>query len=187
MPIEQHRHSPKGLGSDRDGDGSTGVDNLLSSNETIGTLHGDTPTGVLSQVLSDLEHQPSTLGGDLGALELDVQGVEDGREVGSVELDVDDGSDDLLDGTDLGSGGGGVGSGRDCRVEGNTLAGSFVRSGGEEEEGKASSVRRRRRGVKVAIAIGSRFRPWRRERRQVENNQDNQVSWYCFSFLLTFC
>lgn len=127
MHIKQHRHSPKGLGSDRDGDGSTGVDDLLSSDETVGTLHGDTPTGVLSQVLSDLEHQSSTLRGDLATLELDVQGVEDRRKVGSVELDVDDGSDDRLDGSDLGGGGGGVGSGRDCRVEESKLAGSFER------------------------------------------------------------
>jgi hypothetical protein len=127
LHIKQHRHSPKGLGSDRDGDGSTGVDDLLSSDETVGTLHGDTPTGVLSQVLSDLEHQSSTLRGDLATLELDVQGVEDRRKVGSVELDVDDGSDDRLDGSDLGGGGGGVGSGRDCRVEESKLAGSFER------------------------------------------------------------
>lgn len=96
-------------------------------------------------MLSDLEHQSSTLGGDLATLELNVQGVEDRREVGSVELDIDDGSDDRLDGSDLGGGGGGVGSGRDCRVEESKLAGSFVWSGGEEEEGKASSVRRQRR------------------------------------------
>jgi hypothetical protein len=127
LHIKQHRHSPKGLGSDRDGDGSTGVDDLLSSDETVGTLHGDTPTGVFSQVLSDLEHQSSTLRGDLATLELDVQGVEDRRKVGSVELDVDDGSDDRLDGSDLGGGGGGVGSGRDCRVEESKLAGSFER------------------------------------------------------------
>lgn len=105
--------SPKGLGSDGDGNRSAGIDDLLSTDQTVGTLHGDTPTSVLSHVLSDLEDQPSTLGGDLGTLELNVQGVEDGREIGRVELDVDDGSDDLLDGSDLGGGGGGVGSGGD--------------------------------------------------------------------------
>jgi hypothetical protein len=106
-------NSPKGLGTDWDLDGGTSVDNLLSSNETVGSLHGDTPTGALTQVLGNLQDQSSTLGGDLRTLELNVQGVQDGRKLGSVELDIDDGSDNLLDGTDLGSSGGSVGSGRD--------------------------------------------------------------------------
>ena len=69
-------------------------------------------------MLSDLEDQTSSLGSDLGTLELNVQGVEDRREFGSVELDIDDGSDDGFDGSDLGGSRGGVGSGGDCGGEG---------------------------------------------------------------------
>jgi hypothetical protein len=108
------RDSPEGLGTDRDHDGSTGIDDLLSTDQTIRTLHGDTPDGVLTQMLSDLEDESTSLWGDLGTLELNVQGVEDGGEFGSVELDVNDGSDDGFDGSDLGGRGGGVGSGGDC-------------------------------------------------------------------------
>ena len=112
------RDSPKGLGTDRDHDGSTGIDDLLTTDQTIRTLHSDTPDRVLTQMLSDLEDQTSSLGSDLGTLELNVQGVEDGGEFGSVELDVDDGSDDGFDGSDLGGSRGGVGSGGDCGGEG---------------------------------------------------------------------
>ncbi len=81
------------------------------------THHGNTPDGVLTQVLSDLEHQPTTFWLNLAISELDVQSVQDGREVVRVKVNIDDGSDDGLDGTSKSGGRGGVvadGSSVDC-------------------------------------------------------------------------
>jgi hypothetical protein len=62
-------------------------------------------------VLGDLEHKSSS---SLVTRELDLEGVEDGREVVRVEVDIDDGTNDGLDGTGLDSRGGSVGSGGGC-------------------------------------------------------------------------
>jgi hypothetical protein len=102
--------STEGLGTDGDGDGCTSVDNLLTSNETIGTFHGDTSTGVLTQVLGHFEDESTTFGSLLVTFELNVEGVQNGGQVGGVELNIDDGTDDGLDLTDGQVGGGSVGS-----------------------------------------------------------------------------
>lgn len=102
--------STEGLGTDGDGDGRTSVDDLLTSDETIGTLHGNASDSVLTQVLGDFENESTTFGGLLFTFELDVEGVQDGGQVGGVELDVNDGTDDGLDLTDNTGSGGGVGS-----------------------------------------------------------------------------
>ena len=103
--------STEGLGTDGDGDGRTGVDDLLASDETVGTLHGDASDGVLTQVLGALEDESTAFGGLLVAFELDLEGVQDGGQVFSVELNIDDGTDDGLDLTDGVAGSrGGVGS-----------------------------------------------------------------------------
>lgn len=59
---------------------------------------------------SNLQDQPSTLGSNLLTLELNVEGVEDRRKLGAIEVDVDDGTNNLLDGSDLVVGSAGVGS-----------------------------------------------------------------------------
>ena len=102
--------SPKSGGSDGDGDGSTSVDDLLASDETLGTVHGNGSDSVLTQVLGDLEDKSSS--SSLSA-ELDLEGVQDRGEVVRVEVDIDDGTNDGLDGTGLNGSGGSVGSGRD--------------------------------------------------------------------------
>lgn len=103
------KNVPKSSGTDGDGDGGTSVGDLLSSDETGSGVHGDTSDSVLTQVLGDLEDELS-LGS--GSLKLDLEGVQDRGEVVGVKVDVDDGTNDGLDGSDLGSGGGSVRSSR---------------------------------------------------------------------------
>lgn len=99
--------APKSSGTDWDLDGGTSVDDLLSSDETGGGVHGNGSDGVLTQVLGDLEDELS-LGS--ATLELDLEGVQDRGQVLGVEVDIDDGTNDGLDGTDLVGSGGSVGS-----------------------------------------------------------------------------
>jgi hypothetical protein len=82
----------------------------LTSDETIGTFHGNASDSVLTQVLGDFENESATFGCPLSTLELDVKGVQDGRQIGGVELDIDDGTNDGLDLTDREVGRGSVGS-----------------------------------------------------------------------------
>ena len=75
-------------------DGSTGIDDLLSTNETLSTVHGNGTDRVLAKVSGDLEDETT-------AVEvLDLEGVENGGKVVSLELDIDDGTNDSLDLTD---------------------------------------------------------------------------------------
>jgi hypothetical protein len=109
------KYSPKGLGADGDGDGGTGVDDGLATDKTLGTVHGNAADGVLTEVLGDLEDEAATLRLGLALGKLDVEGVEDGGEVIRLEVDVDDGTNDGLDGAGLARRGGSVGAGGlDC-------------------------------------------------------------------------
>ena len=101
--VAHHVDNPtQGLGADGDHDGGSGVVDHLSTNETLGTVHGDGTDGVLSQVLGHLQDQ-------LGLAVLDNEGVEDFGQA-LVKLDVNDSTDDGDD-LALGKGGGGRGSG----------------------------------------------------------------------------
>lgn len=79
--------------ADGDHDGGAGVDDLGTTNETLGTVHGNGTDGVLTQVGSDLENETTTVE------VLNLKGVQDRREAVRVELDVDDGTNDGLDDT----------------------------------------------------------------------------------------
>ena len=61
------------------------------------TVHGNASHSVLTQVLGDLENETTVgwLGLTLG--KLDVEGVENGRQVVAVKVDIDDGTNDSLD------------------------------------------------------------------------------------------
>jgi len=76
--------------ADRNGNRSTSVRSLGATNETLSTVHSNATNDILAQVLSDLEDQLLVVVGRL-------QSVQDRRQLGSVELDVDDGTDDLVD------------------------------------------------------------------------------------------
>jgi sugar (pentulose or hexulose) kinase len=76
--------------ADRDGNGSTSVGSLGTTNKTLSTVHGNATNDILTQVLSDLEDQLLVVVGGL-------KSVQDRRQLGSVELDVDDGTTDLVD------------------------------------------------------------------------------------------
>ena len=82
-------------------DWRSGVDDWLSADETLRSVHGDGPDGVLSQVLGHLQDEP-------GLAALHVEGVEDLGEA-LVELHVNDGADDGQDLALVGGGGGGGG------------------------------------------------------------------------------
>lgn len=69
----------KSQASSRDENGQKAFIYLLTSDETLGTVHGDGPNGVLSEVLSDLEDKSRLTSGD-------VQSVQDFREA-ILELD----------------------------------------------------------------------------------------------------
>ena len=76
----------KGLLAHGDGDGETLILDNIASDETLSTVHGNGPDGVLSKVLGDLQDE-------LGLPADDSEGVEDLREA-IVELDVHNGTDD---------------------------------------------------------------------------------------------
>lgn len=77
--------------ADGDLDGGTSVDDLLATNETLGTVHSNGTDRVLTQVSGDLEDETT-------AVEvLDLESVQDGRESISLELHVNDSTDDCLD------------------------------------------------------------------------------------------
>lgn len=71
-------------------DGGAGVEDLLATDEPISGVHGDGADGVLSQMLCDLEN-------DADVMILHLERRQDGREA-SLELDVDDGTNDGGDG-----------------------------------------------------------------------------------------
>jgi hypothetical protein len=102
---------PESLGTNGDGDGGTSVDHLLATDETVGTVHGNATDSVLTEVLRDLEDEAATLGLGLALDELDVESVKDSGELVTVELDVDDGTNDGLDLANLVRGGGSVRAG----------------------------------------------------------------------------
>ena len=84
----------EGSGTDRDLDGSTGVDDLLATDKTLGTVHGNSTDRVLTEVGSDLEHETA-------AMEvLDLEGIKNWGKGLCLELHVDDGTNDCLDGAD---------------------------------------------------------------------------------------
>ena len=99
----------EGAGTDGDLNGETSVNDLLATDETLGTLHGNSTDGVLTKVLGDLENETSAT---LNIL--DLEGVKDGRELLSVELDIDDGTNDGLDGAGLALRGSLGGEGAGC-------------------------------------------------------------------------
>jgi hypothetical protein len=72
-------------------DGGPGVHDLLTTNETLGTIHSDCTDRVLAQVGSDFKNKATT------REVLDLEGIENWREVIRLELDVDNGTNDSLD------------------------------------------------------------------------------------------
>merc|ERR1712198_602416 len=76
--------SSKGLGSNRDHDWVTSVVDNLSTDETLGTVHGNSSDGVLSQVLGDLQDE-------LGGSVFNLQGVKNLWE-SILKLNVNDGT-----------------------------------------------------------------------------------------------
>ena len=70
-----------------------GVDHRLAAGQALGGVHGDGAHGVLAQVLGDFQHQAEGLAGPLVGVG-GLQRVQDRRQV-ALELDVDDGADDL--------------------------------------------------------------------------------------------
>jgi peptide chain release factor 1 len=88
----------KSRGADGNSDGSTGIMGSSTSDETLSTVHGNATDDVLTQMLGDLENELLTI-------VLSLNRVENGRELSAIELDVDDGTDDLvnLSGASIGS------------------------------------------------------------------------------------
>jgi len=80
--------------ADRNPDWSTSIDDLLSTDETLGTIHGNGSDRVLTKVSSDLEDETT-------AMEvLDFKSIENGWQVLGLELNIHDGTDDRLNVTD---------------------------------------------------------------------------------------
>ncbi len=137
----------KGAGADGDLDGEASVDDLLATDETLGTLHGNGTDGVLTEVLGDLENE-TTATLDI----LDLEGVEDGGELLGVELDVDDGTDDGLDGTGLALGGGLGGKAASWRQRRERMKKIARRSAPEMGSGKEPSEVGAMRRAKTHVA-----------------------------------
>jgi peptide chain release factor 1 len=85
----------KSAGSDGNHDGGASVIHSLATHQTLSGFHGNGTDGVLTQMLGDLEDEAgSTLSN------LNLQGVKD-RGKGTIELDIDNGTDNLGDNTRL--------------------------------------------------------------------------------------
>ena len=85
-------HDPaQSRGTDRDLDGGTSVDDFLTTDETFCTVHSNGADSVLSEVGSNLKNETTA------RKILDLQGVENGREVLSLKLNIYNGTNDCLD------------------------------------------------------------------------------------------
>ena len=80
---------PRHAVADRNHDRSAGVAHRLAANEAFGNVHGDAAHRAFAEMLGDFENQTV-------AVVLGFQRVQDLRQM-TVELDVDDGADDLRD------------------------------------------------------------------------------------------
>ena len=78
-------------GTDGNPDGCASINDLLATNETLCTVHGNGTDRVLTKVSSDLEDETTTVE------VLDLEGVQDGREILGLELHVNDSTNDGLD------------------------------------------------------------------------------------------
>jgi hypothetical protein len=85
------KNAAEGSGADGNHDRSTSVTDSLSTDQALGGFHGNCADGVLSEMLGDLENDTRRSGGNC-----DFKGVQDwGKR--SIELHVDDGTNDLGD------------------------------------------------------------------------------------------
>ena len=82
----------QGLRADRHRDRLAGIDDLGAAHQPVGRVHRDRAHGVLAEMLRHFEHQGA-------AAVVDVQRVQDRRQL-AVEMDIDDGADDLGDRAD---------------------------------------------------------------------------------------
>ena len=90
-------------GTDGDHDGGTGVDDLAATDETLSTVHGNATDDVLTQMLLELVRQRRVAGGQCGEAYGDLEnellatvlggnGVENGGQLLTVELDCEEAS-----------------------------------------------------------------------------------------------
>jgi peptide chain release factor 1 len=133
-------HLPERGGADGDHDGGASVNDLLAADETTGRVHGNGADSVLTQVLGDLEDEAAALGLLLALGKLDLEGVQDGREVVRVKVDVDDGTNDRLDRASLELRGGRVGAGSGWVSAGMEEKGGVL-FGADARSARAAAVR----------------------------------------------
>lgn len=81
----------EGGGSNGNLDGGTSVYDLLATDKTLGTVHGDGTNRVLTEVSRNLEDETTTVEVN------DLERVENGGKVVTLKLDVNNGTDDCLD------------------------------------------------------------------------------------------
>ena len=92
--LADHVHdTAQGAVANRHHDRCIGVDHFLTAHQTLGGVHRDGTYRVFAQVLSNFEHKTR-------ALVVNFKSVQDQRQV-VIELDVDNGADDLGDPSDL--------------------------------------------------------------------------------------
>jgi len=89
--------------TDRDSDGGTSVQDLLATHQTLSTVHGNATDSVLTKVLGDLKNEAATV-----LHVLDLQGVENGWELLTREVNVNNGTDNGADVANLASTRGGL-------------------------------------------------------------------------------
>ncbi len=92
--AQQVEYPAQGLIPDRHRDGRSGIDNICVSHQAIGGAHGHGTDPVASEVLLDLADQLDRF---TISLEVDLESVEDIREMVSRELGIDGRPDDLDD------------------------------------------------------------------------------------------
>jgi hypothetical protein len=86
----------KSVRSDRDLNRSSEIANVLSADKSLSCLHGNSTDSVLTKMLSDLEDETILTGGNLN-----LKCVENLGKSSSVELNIDDGTNDLSDSSSI--------------------------------------------------------------------------------------
>ena len=91
--VAKHvEHAPEALGTDRHLDRRTRILRLHTAHESVRRAHGDAARDAVTKVLHDFDDQVDV---EIAGLALDLDGVQDLRQLTQRKLNIDDSSDDL--------------------------------------------------------------------------------------------
>jgi hypothetical protein len=90
--FTNHIHdAAKSVTANRNLNGGSGVDDLMTPNKTFGTIHSNGTDRVLAQVGGDFKDEAAAM------VVLDFEGIKNWRQVIGFKLDIDDSTNNCLD------------------------------------------------------------------------------------------